>query len=92
MTDRQPHADLRSYGRRRARTPSARQQSLWREVLPRVTVPGDAPALADLPSLFSVPVREVWLLTHAELRHLARIRAVAEWLDRVFHNPQSKEA
>jgi len=51
MTDRQPHADLRSYGRRRARTPSARQQSLWREVLPRVTVPGDAPALADLPSL-----------------------------------------
>jgi tRNA (guanine-N7-)-methyltransferase len=61
MTDRQPHADLRSYGRRRARTPSARQQSLWREVLPRVTVPGDAPALADLPSLFSVPVREVWL-------------------------------
>ena len=52
---------MRSYGRRRARAPSARQQSLWREVLPRVTVPGNAPALADLPSLFSVPVREVWL-------------------------------
>jgi DNA-binding transcriptional LysR family regulator len=40
----------------------------------------------------TLPVREVWLLTHAELRHFARIRAVAEWLDRVFHRPQSKEA
>jgi tRNA (guanine-N7-)-methyltransferase len=65
MTDRQPLEDLRSYGRRRARTPSARQQALWREVLPRVAVPGDAPALADLPALFAgTPpdrVREVWL-------------------------------
>jgi tRNA (guanine-N7-)-methyltransferase len=52
---------LRSYGRRRARTPSARQQALWREVLPRLAIPGDAPALADLPALFPTPVREVWL-------------------------------
>jgi tRNA (guanine-N7-)-methyltransferase len=61
MTDRRPQADLRSYGRRRARAPSARQQALWREMLPRVAIPEDAPALADLPSLFPVPMREVWL-------------------------------
>jgi DNA-binding transcriptional LysR family regulator len=36
----------------------------------------------------SLPVREVWLLTHAELRHAIRIRAVAGWLDHVFHRPK----
>lgn len=61
MTDRQHQEDLRSYGRRRARTPSARQQALWREVLPRVAVPTDAPDLADLSALFRPRVREVWL-------------------------------
>jgi tRNA (guanine-N7-)-methyltransferase len=61
MTDRHPQEDLRSYGRRRARTPSVRQQALWRDVLPRVAVPGNAPALADLQALFPAPVREVWL-------------------------------
>jgi tRNA (guanine-N7-)-methyltransferase len=62
MPDSHPE-DLRSYGRRRARAPSARQQALWREVLPRVAVPGDAEseALADLRALFTPPVREVWL-------------------------------
>jgi tRNA (guanine-N7-)-methyltransferase len=30
-------------------------------MLPRVAIPEDAPALADLPSLFAVPMREVWL-------------------------------
>jgi tRNA (guanine-N7-)-methyltransferase len=61
MTDHPHPEDLRSYGRRRARAPSARQQTLWREVLPRVAVPVDAQALADLPALFTPPVREVWL-------------------------------
>ncbi|WP_246703491.1 MULTISPECIES: LysR family transcriptional regulator [unclassified Rhizobium] len=32
------------------------------------------------------PVREMWLLMHAELRQLVRIRAVSDWLDGVFHN------
>ena len=62
MPDQQhPSEDLRSYGRRRTRAPSARQQGLWREVLPRVAIPVEAPALVNLPSLFSTPVREVWL-------------------------------
>ncbi|MDL2408363.1 LysR family transcriptional regulator [Rhizobium calliandrae] len=30
------------------------------------------------------PVREIWLLVHAELRQLVRIRAVSDWLDTVF--------
>jgi tRNA (guanine-N7-)-methyltransferase len=60
MIDR-PHHDLRSYGRRRARAPSARQQALWREVLPRVAVPSDPQALTDPRALFTPPVREVWL-------------------------------
>jgi tRNA (guanine-N7-)-methyltransferase len=58
---RQPQEDLRSYGRRRARAPSARQQALWREVLPHVAIPCNPPALADLPGLFPAPVRDVWL-------------------------------
>jgi tRNA (guanine-N7-)-methyltransferase len=62
MSDDYPHhADLRSYGRRRARAPSPRQQALWQEVLPRVAVPREASALADPRALFTPPVREVWL-------------------------------
>ncbi|AVA20457.1 LysR substrate-binding domain-containing protein [Rhizobium sp. LEGMi198b] len=30
------------------------------------------------------PTRGIWLLIHAELRHLVRIRAVSDWLDTVF--------
>jgi tRNA (guanine-N7-)-methyltransferase len=61
MTNHPHPEDLRSYGRRRARAPSARQQALWHEVLPRVAVPGDARALANLPALFTPPMRQVWL-------------------------------
>jgi tRNA (guanine-N7-)-methyltransferase len=61
MAKHHPTEDLRSYGRRRARAPSARQQALWREVLPRVAVPDDAEALADVRALFTPPVREAWL-------------------------------
>jgi tRNA (guanine-N7-)-methyltransferase len=52
--------DLRSYGRRRGRKLSPRQERLIREILPRVS-----PRLADAPPrdpalLFAPPVREVW--------------------------------
>ncbi len=33
------------------------------------------------------PVREMWLLMHAELRQLVRIRAVSGWLDGIFRHP-----
>jgi tRNA (guanine-N7-)-methyltransferase len=61
MADPKHPEDLRSYGRRRARAPSARKQGLWEDLLPRVAMPGDAPALAHLPALFPKSVREVWL-------------------------------
>jgi tRNA (guanine-N7-)-methyltransferase len=61
MSGHSPREDLRSYGRRRARAPSARKKALWEGLLPRVAMPGDAPALADLAALFPRPVREVWL-------------------------------
>ena len=61
MPDPKQGEDLRSYGRRRTRAPSARQQALWRDTLPRVVVPSDPRLLADLATLFSPPAREVWL-------------------------------
>jgi DNA-binding transcriptional LysR family regulator len=35
----------------------------------------------------NLPVREMWLLMHAELRPLVRIRAVSGWLDGIFRRP-----
>ncbi|MBK8159992.1 MAG: LysR family transcriptional regulator [Rhodospirillaceae bacterium] len=39
----------------------------------RITLPGEAP-----------PGRELWLLTHRDLRPLARIAAVIDWLEELF--------
>jgi tRNA (guanine-N7-)-methyltransferase len=61
MTDHSHGEDLRSYGRRRGRAPSARQKALWRDLLPRVAVPSEPERLRDLQGLFPGPVREVWL-------------------------------
>jgi len=56
-----PDGDLRSYGRRRGRKPSARQAALWSEALPRRAVdPGSMPP-SRIADLFPVPVTEVWL-------------------------------
>jgi tRNA (guanine-N7-)-methyltransferase len=60
MADKPEH-DLRSYGRRRGRAPSARQAALWREVLPRVALPAEPTMLTSLEALFEPPMREVWL-------------------------------
>lgn len=55
-------ADLRSFGRRRGRTLSPRQQDLMRELLPKltldITVP---PPLPPLREFFANKVDEVWL-------------------------------
>jgi tRNA (guanine-N7-)-methyltransferase len=52
---------LRSFGRRRGRALSARQASLWRDLLPRLAVGASAAALPNPIGLFSAPVHEVWL-------------------------------
>lgn len=53
--------ELRSFGRRRGRKLSARQQHLLDEVLPRVSLPMSEPAPQSLASVFSSPVSKVWL-------------------------------
>lgn len=56
-----PGLELRSFGRRRGRKLSARQQHLIDEVLPRVSLPVcDAPP-SSLAGLFASPVARVWL-------------------------------
>jgi tRNA (guanine-N7-)-methyltransferase len=59
--DAEYRQELRSFGRRRGRKLSARQQHLLDAVLPRVVLaPGQAPA-GSLTDLFSVPVTRTWL-------------------------------
>ena len=53
--------ELRSFGRKRARKPSPRQQSLWDEALPRLRIDLAGPAVPPLPALFPVPIQQVWL-------------------------------
>ena len=56
------HRDLRSYGRRRGRTPSPRQAGLWRDLLPRVAMDLSQPAApARLRELFGEDVDDIWL-------------------------------
>jgi tRNA (guanine-N7-)-methyltransferase len=52
---------LRSYGRRKGKRLSPRKDRLLKELLPKLRPGLDAPAPNDLRTLFSVPVREVWL-------------------------------
>ena len=54
-------AFLRSYGRRKARPLSGRQERLLREVLPRLRLPLETPPPSPLAKLFSEPVEDVWL-------------------------------
>jgi tRNA (guanine-N7-)-methyltransferase len=61
MRNRTQQEDLRSYGRRRGRAPSARQKALWRDLLPRVAMPSEPERLRRLQELFPQPVRDVWL-------------------------------
>ena len=56
-----PGADLRSFGRKRGRKPSPRQQALMATCLPRLRL--DLARLGEAPiaAVFEAPVREVWL-------------------------------
>jgi tRNA (guanine-N7-)-methyltransferase len=53
--------DLRSYGRRRGRAPSARQALLWQDALPRFALDPSQPVPARIGELFAPPVADVWL-------------------------------
>jgi tRNA (guanine-N7-)-methyltransferase len=53
--------DLRSFGRRRGRKLSPRQERLLADLLPRVAVDLATPAPPDVGTLFEAPVSQVWL-------------------------------
>lgn len=60
MTGDQQDLELRSYGRRRGRKRSPRQEALLRDVLPKVAVDLAVPG-QDLFGLADGPARELWL-------------------------------
>ena len=53
--------ELRSFGRRRGRAPSARQADVWQTRLPRLALNLARPAPAPPTALFAQPVAETWL-------------------------------
>lgn len=59
---------------------------LGRSLLPCVVGDGEAGLrrIALPEGLPPLPVRELWLLTHPDVRPLARVAAVAEWIERTF--------
>ena len=57
----QESRELRSFGRRRGRALSPRQQGLLQDVLPGVQLDFATPAPTPLTSLFKAPTSEVWL-------------------------------
>jgi DNA-binding transcriptional LysR family regulator len=58
------------------------QAGLGRSLLPRIV--GDrTEGLIRLPCDTPAPTREIWLLIHPDLKHLARIAAVTAWLSEV---------
>ena len=58
---RPPGGELRSFGRRRGRALSARQQELVGDVLPRLALDLSHPAPSTLSGMFASPVEDVWL-------------------------------
>jgi len=59
--DLHPTFELRSFGRRRGRKLSTRQENLLGSLLPRLGLDLVRSAPADLTTLFEAPVNEVWL-------------------------------
>lgn len=60
-TDEDDTQELRSFGRRRGRKRSRRQDALMRDLLPTVGVDLTAPPPAPLERAFAADVRETWL-------------------------------
>jgi DNA-binding transcriptional LysR family regulator len=53
---------------------------LGRALLPRLVADGIS-GLRRLPDAADLPKRELWLLTHSDIRHLVRIRVVSDWIE-----------
>ena len=53
--------EMRSFGRRRGRAPSARQADLWARCLPPLALDLTNAAPVPLADLFAAPVRDIWL-------------------------------
>jgi DNA-binding transcriptional LysR family regulator len=62
---------------------TALQQGIGKSLLPSV-IGGVVQGLIRLEEAKPPLVREIWLLTHPELRGLPRMRVVADWLDLVL--------
>jgi DNA-binding transcriptional LysR family regulator len=62
---------------------------LGRSLLP-CSIGDREPGLSRLSGRQPVLTRELWLLVHPELRHLARIRAVIDWIERVLAGLNSR--
>jgi tRNA (guanine-N7-)-methyltransferase len=60
-SDRLPSTELRSFGRRRGRKLSPRQDHLLAELMPRVVADPTASPVADLGALFPSGTTDVWL-------------------------------
>lgn len=54
-------SELRSFGRRRGRKLSPRQETLLADLLPQVTVDPSVPCPSDVTTMFPAGTREVWL-------------------------------
>ena len=61
MDDANNFLELRSFGRRRGRAPSARQADLWETRLPRLALNLEQAAPRPLTALFAEPVADAWL-------------------------------
>jgi tRNA (guanine-N7-)-methyltransferase len=61
VASRKPSGELRSFGRRRGRRPSTRQEALLRDVLPGAALDLSATAPLELSQLYAQAVTDVWL-------------------------------
>jgi DNA-binding transcriptional LysR family regulator len=62
---------------------NAVRAGLGRSLLP-CRIADTVPGIFRLSGAMSVLTREMWLIVHPDLKHLARVRAVMEWIERLM--------